>query len=279
MLDDQHLIEKQYYLHETLNIEKTKKIVLFIGSIANWTMADYILESTRFWPDDWVLVINNRYANKTNPYYEHSFNRDKVFFCAHPSEKVHQLENILLSADMGIALYRPLQRSIGCGNNIRYIGMSSGKIGTYLKYGLPVITNEIGEMSTYIKKYDLGTVIDVRKAFVPSYSGDNIASWKKNCIQFFNHQLDLNISIKPFIQKLKNITSNHDKKNEINTILYQAKQALQQGNMAKSIQLLLMIVDKNPDHPMALHYLGVIHLKIGEREQDLRYMNKAYINS
>ena len=272
-------VKKKYYLHESLNIGKSKKIVLYIGSIANWTMADYILESTRYWPDDWVLVINNRYANKTNPYYAHYYNRDRIFFCAHPSENVRQLENILLSADIGVALYSPLKGSIGCGNNIRYIGMSSGKIGTYLKYGLPVITNDIGEMSACIKKYELGTVVDVRKPLLPCYSAEKIISWKKNCIQFFNTQLDLNISIKPFIQKLKNITSNHDKKNEINTILYQAKQALQQGNMAKSIQLLLMIVDKNPDHPMALHYLGVIHLKIGEREQGLRYMNKAYNNS
>ena len=239
-------------------------------------MADYIIESTQFWPDDFVLVINSRYTiDSFNPYYIKYHKRKNVYFCAQPAEKINQLKNILMSADIGIALYRPIQGSIGVGNNIRYIGMSSGKIGTYLKYGLPVITNEIGEMSAYIKKYELGTVVDVRKTFFPCYSADDILSWKKNCIQFFKNQLDLNISIKPLIQKLRNINLNKYDKIDINIILCQAEQALQKGNIPQSIQLLLMIVDKNPDHPMALHNLGIIHLKIGEREQGLRYMNKA----
>ena len=270
------LKKKYFYLHESLDIDQSKKIILYIGSIANWTMADYILESTRFWPDDWVLVINNRYANKINPFYAHYYNRDNIFFCDHPTDRVSQLENILLSADIGIALYRAINGSIGVGNNIRYIGMSSGKIGTYLKYGLPVITNDIGEISSSIQKYQLGTIIDTRTFFIPDFSVDTIRFWKKNCVHFFNSKLDLNKTIHPLLHYLKGFTINEStNNNEIDILLDHAEHEFFVGNVSKSVKLLLMIIDKYPDHPMALNDMGVIHWNTGDLEQGVQYLKRA----
>ncbi|KPA09281.1 family 2 glycosyl transferase [Candidatus Magnetomorum sp. HK-1] len=271
-----NIFEKKYVIHDALGLDKSKKIVLFIGSIAYWTMADFIIESTRFWPDDWVLVINNRYKNDlSNPYYAKYNQQEKVFFLSHPAEQLSQLENILLSADMGVALYRPIQGSIGCGNNIKNIGMSSGKIGVYLKYGLPVITNDIGEMSSYISKYKLGIVIDTKKPLLINFSSENIIFWKKKCVQFFNDQLDLNKTIRIFFKSLKRAYIDKLKKNEIDSIIVQSEQEFQIGNISKSLQLLLMITDKFPDHPIVLNNLGVIHWKIGERNQGIKYLKKA----
>ena len=271
-----HLFEKRYVLHEILKIDKAKKIVLFIGSIANWTMADYIIESTRYWPYDWVLVINNRYTNDIkNPYFANRHRYNKVFFCSHPVETISQLENVFLSSDMGIALYRSLNHSIGCGKNIKYVGMSSGKISTYLKYGLPTITNEIGEYSEHITKNQLGVVIDTRKPFIPFFSQEHLQKLKLNCIRFFNSYLDLNITIKPLLQLLKGVKKYQADNNEIDTTLANAEIEFQNGNIRKSLQQLLIIIDKYPKHPMALNDLGIIHWKMGEREQGIQYLKRA----
>ena len=39
--------------------------------------------------------------------------------------------------------------------NIANIGMSSGKIATYMQYGLPVLINELGEISSHVREQGL----------------------------------------------------------------------------------------------------------------------------
>ena len=201
--------EKNSYLYESLEIDKEKKIALFIGSITRWSMVDFIIESAQTWPDDWVLVIHPRYGMNQGVffYYEKYKELNNIYFSLESVSDLNRMYKIIHSADIGIALYKPqknIKKNITLdGNNIRYIGMASGKIATYFQHGLPIIINEIGEMSDYVRKYDLGVVIDDSKRIKLYFTDSDIVKWRKNCFEFFEREIDLNYTVDPLLKTIQ----------------------------------------------------------------------------
>jgi GT2 family glycosyltransferase/Flp pilus assembly protein TadD len=194
--------KKDYFLYDTLNIDRRKKIALYMGSIDKWTMAEFIIDNFRAWPEDWVLVIHNRYGldEKTLFYYEKNKQFSNIYFSDKPVSNQDKLRRIISSADIGIALYKSQYDGIWTGKNIKYIGMSSGKIASFLQNGVPVIVNEIGIMADYVKKYKLGLVIsDCIKA---NFSENDLLLWKKNCLKFSKEKLDLNHYMQPVLTNI-----------------------------------------------------------------------------
>ena len=198
---------KDYYLYNSLGIDKTRKIVLLIGSLGEWTMTKFLIESTQSWREDWALVIHSRYGldQAALPYYEKYKEWDNVYFSLKPTSQPDQLYKILHSADVGVALYKPLANDIWAGNNIKYVGMASGKIATYLQHGLPVMINEIGEMSNHVRNAGLGVVVDTSKKIDISFSDEDLSMWRKNCFSFFEEKLDLNHTIIPLVKTIKSL--------------------------------------------------------------------------
>jgi len=196
--------KKDYYLYESLGIERNKHIALFMGSIDKWTMADHIIESSQHWSDDWVLVVHNRYGldHVTRPYYEKYKKFTNVLFSKQPIADPNQLNHLIRSADIGIALYKPQENNIWTGNNIRYIGMASGKIASFLQNGVPVIVNEIGQMSALIREHKLGFVVDDKKKIIIDIPIDELSKRKINCINFSKQNLDLNRNIHLLLQRI-----------------------------------------------------------------------------
>ena len=70
------------------------------------------------------------------------------------------LDSLLSGVSMGFAFYKPNSRSIYTGKNLAYIGMASGKISTFLRGGIPVIMNEIGEIAKQAKLNGFGYVVN-----------------------------------------------------------------------------------------------------------------------
>jgi glycosyltransferase involved in cell wall biosynthesis len=64
-----------------------------------------------------------------------------------------QLNYIVAKADIGLAIYDPKDE------NVRNIGLSSGKIFKYLAFGKPVILNEMQYLSDYIRERNLGVSV------------------------------------------------------------------------------------------------------------------------
>jgi len=196
---------KSQYLHKKLQIPPDKKIALFTGAVAKRSMIEELLNSTTTWPDDWVLVIHNRYGmNKTTAsYYNKYKNSRNIYFSRESCDTLQDLKLILTSADIGIALFKPVYDSAFNGKNIQYLGMSSGKIATYLQHGLPVIVNQIGEMSDYVNKYSIGfTINDINEisGILNNYKG--IRFYREKCYSFFKAKLDLNITVNELLKKL-----------------------------------------------------------------------------
>jgi glycosyltransferase involved in cell wall biosynthesis len=98
---------------------------------------------------------------------------------------------------LGIGLYCPIYSGAylhpNTGKNIKYIGLSSGKISTYLQNGLPIIVHDDTMYSQKIDKYNFGYAVK---------SVDDIANILENfkpnqqineeCLRFFYDELDFN---------------------------------------------------------------------------------------
>lgn len=194
---------KSFMLHDKLGIERTKKIAIYTGSVSAFCMTEELIDSAAMWPDNWVLVVHNRYGvdKRTELLRQKYAQSKKVLFSTEPVESPCQMHTLLNCADIGVALYKPLPSSKLVGNNIRYIGLSSGKIATYLQHGLPVLVNEIGIMSDCVRRYNLGMVhsgpLPIR------ISEDLIAGQQsRNASQFFAEYLDLNKAAVPLLRVL-----------------------------------------------------------------------------
>ena len=155
-------------LRDQLSIPKDKHVAILIGSVTAWSMAAEIVSSAIDWPDDWVLILHDRYAN-TNSSLEKlgvdltAIPTNKVYLSHQSKLMVDDMGEILSGVSVGLAFYRvfdsPTSRySVAHGKNMRYLGLSSGKISTFLRYGVPVIMNEIGLYADLARKHDFGLV-------------------------------------------------------------------------------------------------------------------------
>lgn len=193
---------KTYYLHDRLGIDRNKHIALCIGSAGLWARTSYLLESAQNWSDDWVLVIHPRYGiNKAVKRFCKRYNySQRIFFSLNPIPHYREFSKLVKSADIGIALYEVVPGANYAGNNLKYLGLSSGKIATYLQHGIPVVVNEVGILSEYVAKHELGFVVKDSITLPLPYE---LNGYEERCYQFFEQMLDLNKTIQPLLLKIK----------------------------------------------------------------------------
>jgi glycosyltransferase involved in cell wall biosynthesis len=148
--------QKSNYFQKKFNLDKEKKIILYAGSItADWTMCLEVAKEAKKFDDHWVMVFHG-------PRHDKNY-LNKLLAIINNSEKVkistdwvpyERLDEIISSADIGIALYRDY-----CLNT-QLIGSASGKIAHYLKCGIPIITNNFPSIKKVIDDYKCGIAIN-----------------------------------------------------------------------------------------------------------------------
>lgn len=195
--------QKSCALHQKLGIDPSKKIAIYCGSVEAYCMIDELIQSVAAWPDDWVLVIHNRYGldRTMRSYYQKYLNTRKVVFSTEPVDSTDQMHTLLNSADIGVAMYKPVKGNKWQGNNIAHIGMASGKISTYLQHGLPVLINELGQISDCVRQYHLGQVHSGPMPIAVPQTTE-LARWGRNGQAFFAEHLDLNQTSRPLLERL-----------------------------------------------------------------------------
>lgn len=147
--------EKDNYLYRELNIPMNKKIILHSGGLGKWFLCKELARSTDSWPENFVLVFHTSHMVNTSSYYKDMINNisEKVRFSIQPvSNEV--LDKLVASAYIGIALYSVPE----LGYRALYMGLAAGKIGNYLKCGIPVIASDLPSLD-YIKNYKCGVLV------------------------------------------------------------------------------------------------------------------------
>jgi len=198
------------YLHEKLNISLNKKIALYIGSIAKWTKSEELIDSTKLWPEEWVLVIHPRYGIDFNLslLIEKIDKNPRVYLSLETKTYTYELEEIVCSADLGIVLYDFDFNTQYIGENLLYIGLSSGKFSIFMKYNIPIIVNNNTNIADIVYQYNLGYVIYNLEDIHLYLISNNI--FHNNCRDFFIKYLDFNLYKNTLLSIIKNAIINND---------------------------------------------------------------------
>jgi len=183
------------YLHEKLQIPLNKKIALYIGSIVNWAMSEELINSAKSWSEEWVLVLHPRYGIDSNvlSLNEKINNNPNIYLSLETKTYTYELEEIICSANLGIVLYDFDFNSPYLGENLLYIGLSSGKFSIFMKYNIPVIVNNNTNIADIVFQNNLGYVVsDLKDIYLYLLSYDK-SNFNNNCNDFFIKYLDFNL--------------------------------------------------------------------------------------
>ncbi len=146
------------YLYDLLNIEKEKNIILHSGGLGNYFMSKELITESYSWNDNDILVFHTSHNVADTSYYQEIITNlqdtNKVRFSIKPvSNEV--LDHLVASATIGLALY-----SVEVlGYRALYMGLAAGKIGNYLKCGVPVIATKLPSL-TYLEEYECGILVE-----------------------------------------------------------------------------------------------------------------------
>ena len=146
------------YLSRRLGIDSDKVILLHSGGLGKMFMCKELAESARSWSKEKVLVFHTSHKVENDPYYlsmtQTIKEYDNVLFSMKPVPN-DALDALVASATIGIALYSVEELSY----RAEYMGVAAGKIGNYLKCGVPVIVNRLSSLS-YIEDFRCGVLVD-----------------------------------------------------------------------------------------------------------------------
>jgi hypothetical protein len=151
------------YLRDKYNISNSSTIVINAGTFSLFTRADDVLNSLKSWPSDFCLVVNTHHRIKRRHKYVRQLSSLAVpnVYITEGSMPVIEYEQMLMSADIGLVLYRSLGNSHPFhGMNTAVMGLSSGKLSSYTRLGLPVIIMGNPNLKNLMAEYPFGIYVD-----------------------------------------------------------------------------------------------------------------------
>lgn len=147
------------FLQKRLGVQG-QKIVLHSGGFGKWFKCKELADSTYNWDKNVKLFFHVSHRVEDDKYFEEVYESDyrgKVLFSLNPVS-TYELDSLVASADVGIALYSEKE----LGYRATYMGLAAGKIGNYLKCGVPIIATKLLSLS-YIETYQCGILVEKEK--------------------------------------------------------------------------------------------------------------------
>jgi glycosyltransferase involved in cell wall biosynthesis len=118
-------------------------VILQAGGIAEWSLSYELAQAAREWPDDWVLILHgygrSEYLDRIQDIAARSNGRILI---SREMVPYSQLENLIASADIGIALYQNVDQN--------FFHVASGKVAHYLRCGLPVVAQDFPSLRSLL---------------------------------------------------------------------------------------------------------------------------------
>ncbi len=188
-------------LHARFGLPVGTRIALAAGSFLSWAGSRLLLASAAVWPDDWRILVHPYYRMGAADRALIALNDTAGRFLVSdtPIPDIDGLGALTDQVDIGLAIYQPSFTDPYTGNNLKYLGMASGKIASYLRHGLPVLCNQIGTMSDEVAQHRLGHAVFSMADIPLVLDGYRRADYEDNCLAYFRERLDLDRTIGPFL--------------------------------------------------------------------------------
>jgi hypothetical protein len=150
-------LSESTFLHERLRIHMDQKIILHSGGFGSWFDSKSLAKKSANIPYRYSLVFHVSH-NVTNDEYYNEYVRgrdvnDKSVFSMSPVA-TNELDKLISSATIGIAWYS----TDILGYRATMLGLAAGKVGNYLKCGIPVIVPDYDSFR-YISEFSCGKQI------------------------------------------------------------------------------------------------------------------------
>lgn len=144
---------KSNYLRQRWNLPDSQKIILSAGNICPMTLAEELILAAKKWPADWTLVVHGwgedpKYVDRLRGLCD-----GQHIILSKELVPYEHLDLLVNSADIGIALYSPINR------NVYDMAKSSGKIWQYLRCGLPVVTIDFPSLQEIVSEGQFGLCV------------------------------------------------------------------------------------------------------------------------
>lgn len=153
------------FLHRRLDISPNRKIILHIGMIDDACLSMEIAAQAAHWPEDWVLVCHSssrRNATEDFLCEMRRVSRGRLVLSLEPVS-YDELDQVVSSALIGLVFY---QRAMG--PNFVQIAGASGKLGHYLRCGLPVVTIDFKGLVDLVNRFQCGICVSSPGSIEPA---------------------------------------------------------------------------------------------------------------
>lgn len=172
--------KKSNFFRNRFSISDSDRIVIYSGNFKPWAKCLEIIQSIRYWPKGYVLIMHtwNEDAIQTK-YFQEMKNQAiglPVYFSWEYIE-YKELALALSSADIGLAFYEEID------DNFSEILFSSNKIAEYLKAGLPIICSDFPSLKRFVDRYHIGialSVVDILQGII--IIGDKLEYYRRNAL-------------------------------------------------------------------------------------------------
>lgn len=179
------------------------------GQVSAYNLVPELLMTLNAWPDEWVLLLNapvdNALRDLENLGLRNFLENPRLYFSYAASRDVDSMSYILNGVSCGLALYSDMGDTVQFGDNVKLLGRSSGKIATYARHGIPIISNVTGLAKLDIEAFQAGIVVDRISELPQSLSNLDVESMSLNAKRYFTELLDYRLYQDHLMDEIKEI--------------------------------------------------------------------------
>lgn len=193
------------YFREKFNLseEEYPHLILQAGMISD-AVYSFALAKAFTEIENCALIFHERQLRReTDPDIQalRKINSKNLFLSLEPLP-YNEVDKIFNAPTIGLAFYADI------GNNFSQISMASGKLPQYLKWGKPILVNDLPSLSQLVEKYQCGIVIknpsdgkEIKTAIQQIVS--NYTYYSRNAKACFAAEFDFSKKMQPILDFIK----------------------------------------------------------------------------
>lgn len=146
-------------LKDHLGLKSDAILILHAGGIGAAQASMQLAEAAGLWPSDWHLVFHAHCdMNHEDSYQKFSqlIKNTPNIHLNGQSVPPEELDDLVSNAAIGLAWYD--RERLGFRADL--LGLAAGKIGRYLRNGVPVVVKNLPTIRDYVEKYSCGICVD-----------------------------------------------------------------------------------------------------------------------